>query len=266
MNPIRTLIVDDEPLAREGIRLLLQDQPDFNVVGECGNGAQAVNYLNHHPVDLLFIDVQMPEMNGFEVLSNIRPVHMPVIVFVTAFDQYALEAFRVHAMDYLLKPYSDERFYKILDRVRASIEHKNFKELSDRLIKLLSQYGQGGMEKMNLAAPSKYLSRIPVSSGGKIIFIKTADVEWIEAADYYVEIHTNDNSYLLRETMNHLEEQLDPDRFFRIHRSTIVPLEHIHELEPYFNGEYFIVLDNGRKFKLSKSRYDNLKSRLNLSS
>lgn len=265
MNPIRTLIVDDEPLARDGIRLLLQDQQDFQIIGECGTGLQAVEFLNHNPADLVFIDVQMPEMNGIEAVSMIRANPMPVIVFVTAYDQYALDAFRVHAADYLLKPYSDEQFYGMLNRVRKAIEQHSFKELSERLIQLLSRYEPAALAE-NKTSASGYLSRIPVSSDGKIVFVKTGDIEWIEAADYYAEIHTQNETYLIRETMNHLEQQLDPDKFFRIHRSTIVPLDRIRELEPYFNGEYFVVLDSGRKFKLSKNRAVKLKSLLKINS
>ena len=265
MNPVRTLIVDDEPLARDGIRLLLQDQPDFQIIGECSTGKQAVEFLINHPADLVFIDVQMPEMTGIEAVSMIRANPMPVIVFVTAYDQYALDAFRVHATDYLLKPFSDEQFYAVLNRVRKAIEQQSFKELSERLIQLLSRFGHTAPADKKTPA-SGYLSRIPVSSGGKTVFVKTGDIEWIEAADYYAEIHTQNEMYLIRETMNHLEQQLDPGKFFRIHRSTIVQLERIRELEPYFNGEYLVVLDSGRKFKLSKNRAEKLKSLLKINS
>ncbi len=264
MNPIRTLIVDDEPLAREGIRLLIENKPAFQVIGECGSGAEALEFLNQQPADLLFIDVQMPEMNGIEAAAAIRQEPMPIVVFVTAYDQYALEAFRVHALDYLLKPFNDAQFYSVLDRIRALVEQRQFKDLSDRLIQMLSQYHQARNAFQPISPATDYITRIPVTADGKIVFIRTSDIEWIEAADYYVEIHTRSGMFLHRETMNRLESQLDPKKFFRIHRSTIVPLGSIQALEPYFNGEYYVVLENGRKFKLSKNRADELKRQLQI--
>jgi two-component system LytT family response regulator len=259
MNKIQTLVVDDEPLAREGILLLLKKDPEIEIIGECNNGRQAVKVLKDESIDLLFLDIQMPEMNGFQVLEDISSENMPVVIFVTAYNQYAIQAFKVHALNYLLKPFSDEQFYTALKHAKDYIKMKNFKELSKRMINLLENHSTDILGKEISQKDSKYINRIAISSTGRVYFIKVNEIEWIEASDYYVQLHTGNKTHLLRETMNNLETKLNPAKFMRIHRSTIVNLDCIQGIEPYFNGEYLVILNNGTKLKVSRNRKDSLK-------
>jgi two-component system LytT family response regulator len=248
---IKTLIVDDEPLARQTIRDLLVDDPDVEVIGECKSGLEAVNFIRKQSPDLLFIDIQMPGMNGFEALARIDLERIPAIIFVTAFDQYALKAFEVHALDYLLKPFSDQRFKEALQQGKTYVELREINKLSQSLVALLGDHA--GSE--TLAAKRKsFLTRFMIRSSGRVTFIKTSDVDWIAADDYYIKLHVGDKSHLLRISMNELEERLDPKRFLRIHRSTIINFDRVKELHQNPNGEYVVVLKNGTELKLSRSR------------
>jgi two-component system, LytTR family, response regulator len=269
MNKIRTLIIDDEPLAREGIRLLLQRDPEIEITGECSDGKAALKAIKNNIVDLLFLDIQMPEMNGFEVLKNIRSDEFPAIIFVTAYDKYALEAFKYHALDYLLKPFNDEQFYKSLSNAKEYIHLKKYKQLSKSILTLIKDYDEhkNPVENKIPVEPegqkSPYLNRIPISIAGHIHVIKVNEIDWIEAADYYAKLHVGNKTHLLRETMINLEVKLDPSKFIRIHRSTIVNIDRITELEPYFNGEYYVILNSGQKLKLSRSYKSKLKKSIN---
>ncbi len=253
MERIRTLIVDDEPLAREGVRVLLEQDPEVEVVGECANGREAVQALGELGPDLLFLDVQMPEMDGFEVLAQVETARMPVVVFVTAYDQHALRAFEVHALDYLLKPFKDDRFRAALDRAKAQVRQQQVNALSQRLVALLEQTGSAAPAA---ATPppdeAPYLTRLVVKTGGRVFFINVEEIDWIEAADYYVRLHVGKKAHLLRETMSNLERRLDPRHFQRIHRSTIVHLDRIAALEPYFHGDYMVLLRDGTELKMSR--------------
>jgi two-component system, LytTR family, response regulator len=260
---IRALIVDDEPLARQNISLLLENDPDVDVIGECGSGSEAVRFMKKEAPDLLFLDIQMPEMNGFEVLERLDTEKVPAIIFVTAFDQYAIRAFEVHAMDYLLKPFSDTRFEKALRQAKAQVEQREINDLSKRLIALLEDRENQG------ATPSRrssFLSRLMIKSTSRVFFLKVDEIDWIEAADYYVKLHQGRRAHLLRETMGDLESKLDPEKFVRIHRSTIVNLDRVRELHPHFNGEYLVILNDGTELKLSRSRRERLQQMLNLDS
>ena len=251
MEKIRTLIVDDEPLAREGVRVLLQHDPDVEVVGECANGREAVRAIKNLGPDLLFLDVQMPEIDGFGVLNRIDAASMPVVVFITAYDQHALRAFEVHALDYLLKPFKDDRFRMALEHAKTQIRQQQVSEASQRLVALLEQT----TSESPTPAPSNdkpHLRRLVVKTGGRVFFIKVEDIDWIEAADYYVRLHVGPAAHLLRETMNNLERQLDPQQFQRIHRSTIVQLDRIAALEPVYHGNYVVLLRDGTKLKMSR--------------
>lgn len=248
---IKTLIVDDEPLARQNIHLLLKKDPEIEMIGECGSGAEALKIIKERSPDLMFLDIQMPEVSGFDVLEKLNGVNIPVVVFVTAFDQYALKAFEVHAIDYLLKPFNDERFEKALKHAKAQVESMESNKFSQKLFSLLEDHG---IDRAAKTAAAKFLKRVMVKSAGRVIFLSVDDIEWISAEDYYVKLHTGKKSYLLRETMNDLEAQLDPDKFIRIHRSTIVGIERIKELHPHFNGDYMVVLNDGTELKLSRSR------------
>jgi len=256
MRPIRTLIVDDEPAAREGMRHLLAADPEIVLAGECSNGREAVAAIRDTSPDLAFLDVQMPELDGFGVLREVGVERAPAVVFVTAFDQYALRAFDVHAIDYLLKPFTDDRFRQSLDRAKQLVRQGRLGDLSRKLAALLDND-----ESAPAPAPS-YLDRLVVKSGGKVTLLPVGEIEWIDAEGDYVRIHVGKTWHLLRETMKNLEDQLDAARFVRIHRSTIVNLEKVKELQPFFRGEYVVVLHNGTTLKLSRGYRDNLEARL----
>ncbi len=252
MPPIRTLIVDDEPLAREGVRVLLQQDPEIEIVGECANGREAVDGIEALAPDLLFLDVQMPEMDGFAVLTHVDPARMPVVIFVTAYDQHALRAFEVHALDYLLKPFKDDRFREALSRAKTQVWQQKVNAISQHLVALLHQ-GESPGEGASASSPEEsYLTRLVVKAGGRVFFIKVEEIDWIEAADYYVRLHVGNKTHLLRETMSNLEHNLDPQHFQRIHRSTIVNLDRVSALEPYFHGDYVVLLRDGTELKMSR--------------
>ena len=258
-QPIRTIIVDDEPLARRNIRLLLKDDADLEVLGEASNGREALSLIRKHSPDLIFLDIQMPEMDGFGVLENIEAAQLPVIVFVTAFDQYALKAFEFHALDYLLKPFDDSRFAKALSQAKLQVEQRELKDLSQRLVALLEHREPRASDE---PARTKYVSRMLIKSAGRVFFLKTEDIDYVQAEDYYVKLHVGRKGHLLRETMNEMEAKLDPSKFLRTHRSSIVNIERIRELQQHFNGEYIVLLHDGTELKLSRSRRDQLQTLL----
>ena len=245
---IKTLIVDDEPLARDRMRQLLQAEADIDLVAECGNGRDAVAVIRKESPDLVFLDVQMPELDGFGVLEKISGATMPVVVFVTAHDKFAVKAFEVHAVDYLLKPFDKERFQAALKKARAQLKKSEGGELSERLSALLA----------DLKPEARQADRIPVKASGRVLFVRTADIDWVEAADNYVTLHVGSESHMLRETMTALEGRLDPQQFLRISRSTMVNVERIKELQPMFHGDYVVVLRDGRKLSLSRGYRDKL--------
>jgi two-component system LytT family response regulator len=261
MSKIRTLVVDDEPLARDGLSLLLADDPDIDVVQVCADGRAAVEVLGRERIDLLFIDVQMPELNGFETLARVPEDRLPVIVFVTAFDQYALDAFRVHAVDYLLKPFTDDQFYDVLRHAKAHIGTQRYTAIGRQLLELARGYfgNRDGAVSTPVPQPA-YPDRLSVQTGNRIEFVKVAEIDRIEAADYYVEIHVGKKTHLLRKTMNRLEEQLDPSQFIRIHRSTIVRIDAIRQIEREGASEYVVVLHDGSRHPVSKSRHARLRA------
>ena len=248
MAKIRTVIVDDEPLARERIRTLLAAQPDVEIVAECRDGDEAVDAIRRESPDLVFLDVQIPEKNGLEVIEALGSENMPVLVFVTAYDQYALQAFEVHAVDYLLKPFDEERFQKALDRAREAVRRPRGNEVNERLLSLLR----------DLKQPVGYLDRLVVKSAGRLFFLRTEEVDWIESAGNYVCLHVSAESHLLRETMNGVEERLDPAKFVRIHRTAIVNIDRVKELQPLFHGEYQVVLRDGTQLTLSRGYRERL--------
>ncbi|MCG8417530.1 MAG: LytTR family DNA-binding domain-containing protein [Proteobacteria bacterium] len=249
---IRTIIVDDEPLAREGIRLLLSADREIDLVGECGSGPDAVDSIRRLKPDLAFLDIQMPGMNGFDVLTELAPGKLPAVVFVTAYDQYALRAFEVHALDYLLKPYDDDRFFEALKKAKQQLRMAEVSALSERLLDLLDNY----------EPPKKRVSRLAIKSSGRVVFLNVDDIDWIEAADYYVQLHVGDKTYLHRQSMTSLEKQLDPEAFLRIHRSAIVHRDRIRELRHQGRRELVVVLDSGVELKVARSQRDKIQGLL----
>jgi two-component system LytT family response regulator len=247
MPRIRTLLIDDEPAARDALHALLARDADVVVIGECADGSSALEMIRTESPDLIFLDVQMPEMDGFGVLQALEPSQFPVVVFVTAYDQHALHAFEVHAVDYLLKPFTDERFWEAVSRAKQQVRHGKLDAVGRQLAALLS-----GVGAQAAARHGPYLKRFVVKDDGRVTIVSVADVEWIEAEGDYAQIHAGRATHRLRETMKNLEDQLDPSRFVRIHRSTIVNVDRIKELQPFFRGEYVVILSNGTSLKLSR--------------
>ncbi|HUP87712.1 MAG TPA: LytTR family DNA-binding domain-containing protein [Longimicrobiales bacterium] len=256
---IRVLVVEDEPLARAGMCDLLRADTDIEVIGEAANARDAAEFIRMSKPDLVMLDVQLADSNGFDVIAEIKPENMPAVVFVTAYNEYAVAAFEVNAVDYLLKPFDDDRFAVTLARAKKVIRQSHMGDLSARLTELLN----GHMAPAPTPdVTERYLDRVVVKSAGRSILLKAAEVDWIEAADYYVKIHSGKQSHLLRESMNTLETRLDPERFFRVHRSAIVNLDRIREIQPYFRGEHVVILEDGTKLKLSRARRDKLETAL----
>ena len=260
---IRTLIIDDEPLARRNLRVLLERDPQIEVVDECRNGREAVKAIKTLSPDLIFLDIQMPEMDGFDVLARVGPEHIQAIIFVTAFDQYALKAFEVHALDYLLKPFDDERFARALERAKAQIAAREIDKLSKRLFALLEE--RESERKGTIEKQQSYLTRLMIKASNRVVLLKVADIDFIEADGNYAKLHVGRKAHLLREKMHDLEGRLDPAKFVRIHRSVIVNLDRIKEMQPHFNGDYVVVLEDGRQLRLSRTRREHLESRLKIS-
>jgi two-component system LytT family response regulator len=257
-DAIRTLLVDDEPLARDGVRLRLAQHPGFQVVGECGNGADAVEAIGELKPDVVFLDVQMPGLTGFDVLEELDEGALPAVVFVTAYDQYALRAFEVHALDYLLKPFDEERFAETMRRLRVRVAERRGGELSQRLAGLLGELrSDGGGERRS------FPDRLVVKDAMKIAFVPVEELEWVEADGDYMRLHCRGGkSHLVRRTMAQMERRLDPSRFVRIHRSTLVAADRIQELRPTFHGEYVVLLRDGTRLKLSRGYRSRLQALL----
>jgi two-component system LytT family response regulator len=247
--PIKALIVDDEPLARERIRDLLALEPDVEVVSECENGSVAVAALRRYAPDLLFLDVQMPELDGFDVLAACDGADRLCVIFVTAYDEYALRAFDAHAAAYLLKPFDRDRFRKAVQRARALINGQRGVEARAQLAGVLADLERGKAD------------RILIKERGRVFFLRLEDVYWVESAGNYVRVHARDAKHLLRQTMNELEQRLAPAQFVRIHRTAIVNIDRIRELQPLFHGEYAVLLTDGTRLTLSRRYRDRLQER-----
>ncbi len=245
---VRAIIVDDEPLARDVIKVWIEPQDQIEIVDECENGKQAIESIRAHKPNLVFLDIQMPDIDGFGVVKALKD-DLPNIIFITAYDEYALSAFDINAIDYLLKPFNEDRFKKALKRALEYIHLQEKSQLQNRINKLLNDYDEiTQIDKQ----PSRYITQITVKDKNKIMLINTKDIEWIEAAGDYVALHHNGRKPLMNESMNKMESQLDPSKFMRIHRSAIVNIEKIKHLEPYFNGEFYLVLSDGTKVKSSR--------------
>lgn len=247
--PLKTLIVDDEPLAREGLRELLSRDADVSAIHEAKDGRESVAAIREFTPDLVFLDVQMPEMDGFAVVKNIGAEHMPAVVFVTAHDQYAVQAFEINALDYLLKPVIEERFVKALVRAKSRIYSNTTIDRNRQIMGLIE----------TIASSPKYLKRLAVRAAAKTVFVDVEDVDWMGAAENYVELHVGRASHLLHVTMNAIEKSLDPQVFLRIHRSIIVNLGRIKSLESATHGEYVVTLQDGARLQSGRTYSERLR-------
>src|SRR5262245_32232216 len=246
---LTTLIIDDEKLAREGLRMLLTEDPEVSAVHEARDGREAVAAIRNARPDLVFLDVQMPEMDGFAVVREVGAEQMPAVVFVTAHDRYAIQAFEINAIDYLLKPVSEKRFLQTMKRVKDRFQTKSSGEEKRQIISLL--------ETMTTSA--RFLKRVAVKSAGKITFVNIADVDWIEAEENYVQLHVGRTSHLLHGTLNALAKLLDPEMFLPIHRSVVINVTRIQSLEPAGHGEYFVTLQSGIRLRSGRTYNEKLK-------
>ncbi|MCW8879384.1 MAG: LytTR family DNA-binding domain-containing protein [Kangiellaceae bacterium] len=264
-NKIRTLVVDDESLARRGLLLRLEKFEDIEVIAECNNGREALQKIEDESPDLIFLDIQMPGIDGFEVVRKMQADAMPLVVFVTAFDQYAIDAFEVHAVDYVLKPIEEERLATAIQRVRDHLNQSDSENQKQRLMDLITNITGESPAKIDemLAqgtAPSEaYPEKIAIKDRGETTLVPSRDIAWVEAAGDYMCIHANDQVHVLRSTMKNLEKKLDPNHFQRIHRSTIVNLNQIEKVCSHINGEYFLILNGGSRLKMSRSYRDKIK-------
>ncbi|GLX81832.1 LytR/AlgR family response regulator transcription factor [Thalassotalea eurytherma] len=265
---LTTIIVDDEPLARKGLRVRLNKRSDINIVAECSNGREAINTIKELTPDLVFLDIQMPGMSGFEVLESLiqQQICLPNIVFVTAFDQYALKAFEVHALDYLLKPADEARIKQAIDKVQQKIQSDIDKQHKDQLLHFVSDvtgnnYEQliEGLEKEEINNIPSYSDILPIKDAGEVSRVPVKSIMWIDAAGDYMCVHTTDTTHILRKTMKELEESLDPRQFIRCHRSIIVNKHFIAKFCSQVNGEYYLVMKNDKELKVSRSYKDKVK-------
>lgn len=267
---IRAIVVDDESLAREVLLVMLGNDSEIEVIAECRNGREAVKIIREQSPDVVFLDIQMPELDGFQVVEEIGAERMPVTVFVTAYDKHALRAFEAHALDYLLKPFDYDRFESALQRAKNFVRQKKLGEMSENLFAALQdlkplsgaaplQTDAGKNEKANSTKP---LERVVIKSGGRIYFLKTENIDWVEAAGDYLTLHSGDKTHLIRETMSNFYGELDAKKFLRIHRSTIVNVERIRDIQPLFKGEYVITLIGGKRLKSSRGYRRELQSLL----
>lgn len=248
MTKIRTLIVDDMLLARKRVRRHLDQDPEVEVVGECADGREAIAAIRDLAPDLLFLDVQMPETDGFEVLTTVGADAVPAVIFVTAYDQFALRAFEVHALDYLLKPFDAERMRAAVERAKKQIRDSRLPEADDRLRALLEEVRTG----------SRFVKRLAVKSSGRTTFLNVTDIDFVEAAGNYLRLQVGGESHLIRERMNALEAKLDPEKFVRIHRSTIINVDRVKEMHPLFNGDQTVIMKNGKQLTMTRNYRERL--------
>lgn len=262
---IRAIIVDDEALSRRGIELRLADAPDFEIVAECANGREALEAIREHHPDLVFLDIQMPGLSGFDVVAQLPGDSAPLVVFVTAFDQHAIRAFEARALDYLLKPVDESRFAAALDHVREHLQQRQAASQRDRLVGLIAEMSGSAqlaveelLERGRDALERKYPEILPIRQGREILRVPAAGIDWVDAAGDYMCLHARGQTHILRCTMKELEQLLDPRLFQRVHRSTIVNLRKVKSLRAHMNGEYFLALEGGHELKLSRTHRDKI--------
>jgi two-component system LytT family response regulator len=243
---VRTVIADDEQLARKKLRILLGSEPDVEVVAECHDGGQTLAAIRNCRPDLLLLDIQMPDLDGFGVLSEVSEAEMPVVIFTSAYDQYAIRAFEAHALDYLLKPFDQDRLHQAIERARFELRTSKDREITHRILELLSQ-----VKSEKLSVP-EFDERLVIKTKGRIVFLNLDEIDWVEAAANYVRLNVGKDSYLFRETISRTSERLNPNHFIRIHRSLIVNVRKIKELIPVNSGEYIVVLKSGKELSCSR--------------
>ncbi|MEM9170712.1 MAG: LytTR family DNA-binding domain-containing protein [Pseudomonadota bacterium] len=260
---IRVVLVDDEHLAVRGMRIRLEEFPEVEVVGECANGREAVRVIKELTPDLVVLDIQMPGLDGFGVVRALLGGPAPLIIFCTAYDKYAIEAFEANALDYLVKPVEEERLKDAIHRAREALRSRAAASRESRLVELLSSLGGEEGDKIkdliddpDWADRERYAERISFKDGSKVVVLNADDIEWIDAAGDYMCVHAGGQTHIIRETMKTLQARLDPSRFQRVHRSAIVNVKKVKELHPHSNGEYFLMLENGAQLKLSRSYKD----------
>lgn len=254
MEKIKTLIVDDELRARQGVRALLSADAEIEIIGECSNGKQALREIAARRPDLVLLDIQMPDLNGFEVLAALEPAQAPSLVFITAYDQYALKAFEFSALDYLLKPFTDERFRQAMARAKAQHRQRLSGELSAQLVQLRQLLNDCQISGRAAGAPAEHLQRFPIKKEGVVHYVPVDEVDWLEADGYCTKLHSGKTVYLLRGNLGNFEAQLDPKKFARIQRSAIVNLSRIQCVKTWFQGECLVLLQNGTELKVSSSQ------------
>ena len=268
-SPIRAIVVDDEELARRGLELRLRAHADIELVAQCASGREALETIGHEQPDLVFMDVQMPGLNGFQAVKRLPQDSLPLVVFVTAYDRYALEAFATQAIDYLLKPVDENRLAQALDRVRTELKQQSLIARHEQMLKLLTQVdGTQHLDRQDLVAQLRTLSEpryanvLPIRTPTETVRLRVDQIDWIDAAGDYMCVHAQGQTYVLRETMKSLESVLNPETFQRVHRSTIVNVARVRKLRPHMNGEYFLTLESGQELKLSRTYRDRLEQLL----
>lgn len=264
MTSLKTIIVDDEPLARKGLRLRLQKMDDLEIVKECSNGREALTAITELEPDLIFLDIQMPGLSGFDVIKELQPENVPLIIFVTAFDQYAVEAFEAQAVDYILKPIDEDRLFEAVERARNHASQEGAISDKQRLLELVISIT--GKSERSIAQLLKervgvkgYPDKLAIKDGGEVTLVSTSEIDWVDAAGDYMCVHANDETHVMRVTMKELENQLDPASFQRVHRSTLVNLDRVTKVCSHMNGEYFLILSCGSSVKMSRSYKDKVK-------
>jgi two-component system LytT family response regulator len=263
---IRALIVDDELLAHKALKSMLKDDPEMEVIAECLDGNEAVRIIREQSPDLVFLDIQMPEMDGFQVIEEIGVNMMPVTVFVTAYDKHALRAFEANALDYLLKPFDHDRFNTALQRAKTFVRQQKLGEINESLFAVLKDLKPKSSESLpdlGKSANKEPIDRIAIKAGGRVYFLKTDEIDWVEAEGDYLSLHAVSQTHLIRETMEKFHAKLDAKKFMRIHRSTIVNTERIKDIKPFFKGDYVITLINGKRLKSSRSYRHDIQALLN---
>ncbi len=261
---IRVLVVDDEPLARDGIMTLLAQDPDIEILGSCGDGQSALTAIRAQRPDLVFLDIQMPKKDGFEVLADLKRDERPTVVFITAYDKYAIRAFELCALDYLLKPFRDARFFSALSRAKKEIRQARATDLGQKVDQLLGHMralnpGAAPVAPAAVASPGESSDRVVLKTGSDIHFVRAADIIWVESQADFIKVHTTGPAQLVRETLQSLEERLDPTKFLRIHRSSLVNLEHVRKVTPALYGDYTVLMSDDTKLRLSRKNRGKLK-------